>query len=99
MAREFARKFYDSKAWEKCREGYIASVYGLCRKCKDKPGYILHHKVKLTPENIGDPDITLNWENLEYLCLVHHNAAHGGNGELLREGLAFDESGMLVRVG
>jgi len=78
MAREFSKKFYRSKAWQQCRASYIASVHGLCESCLKKnivnPGYIVHHTVKITPENINDPSITLNHKLLRYDCLECHNA-------------------------
>ena len=67
MAKPFAIQFYKSKAWQKCRAAYIQSVFGLCEKC-GRPGWIVHHKIKLTPANINDPNVTLNWDSLEYLC-------------------------------
>lgn len=77
MARPWAKKFYKSKAWKLCRESYIASVHGLCETClkknKVKPGYIVHHTIKLTPENINDPAIALNHKLLRYDCLDCHN--------------------------
>ena len=33
MARDFSRKFYNSKEWIKCREGYKQSKYGICERC------------------------------------------------------------------
>ncbi|QEK12590.1 HNH endonuclease [Crassaminicella thermophila] len=96
MAKEFAKAFYKSKAWKKCREAYIKSVYGLCERC-GKPGYIVHHKILLTYQNINDPDITLNWENLEYLCQNCHNQEHHRNCKATREGLMFDGEGNLVQ--
>lgn len=61
------RAFYTTDAWKKCREAYIASVFGLCERC-GKPGYIVHHKIPITDENEDDPNVTLNFDNLEYLC-------------------------------
>ena len=102
MAKEFARRFYASKAWKDCRESYIASVFGLCETCAkkgiDKPGKILHHTVYLTPLNINDPMISLNRELLRYDCQECHNREHhGDDAEAVRDGLCFDESGQLVR--
>lgn len=94
MAKDFALAFYNSKVWHNCRKAYIASVFGLCEKCK-KPGYILHHKTELNPSNINDPYITLGWDNLLYVCLECHNSIHG-NAEPVREGLRFDDHGDLV---
>ena len=100
MAREFAKKFYSSREWKMCRESYIKSVYGLCERCNG-PGYIVHHKKHLHPGNINDPDITLNHNNLEYLCLECHNKHHNFDREVkpaTREGLKFNEKGELVQV-
>ena len=77
---EETKGFYKTSAWLKCRAAYIKSVGGLCERClargEIKPGYIVHHKVHLTPWNITDTSITLNWDNLEYLCLDCHNKEH-----------------------
>lgn len=97
MAKEFAKAFYKSKAWLDCREGFIKSVYGLCSRC-DRPGYIVHHKELLTPQNISDPNVTLNWDKLEYLCQDCHNKEHMSNHDkVIREGLTFNECGEIVQ--
>ena len=96
MAKEFAKAFYKSKAWQRCRYGYIRSVYGQCERC-DKPGLILHHKIKLTIDNINIPEITLNWDHLEYVCQHCHNKEHHGTrDDVIRDGLMFDEYGNIV---
>ena len=80
MAKEFAKKFYGSIAWEQCREGYKRYKGGLCERCLAKglivPGKIVHHKCYLTPDNINDPNVSLNWGNLELLCKQCHEAEH-----------------------
>lgn len=102
MAKEWAKKFYASRAWQRVRQSYIATVFGLCEECtrndEEVPGYIVHHKITLTPSNINDTNITLNHDNLEYLCLVCHNKEHGvgATGEVIREGLVFNTYGELV---
>lgn len=87
MAREFAKRFYKSKEWLKCRAAYIKHRKsidgGLCESCHEQPGYIVHHKIELTPENINDPDIALGHGNLKYDCLECHNQENGrGNCEV-----------------
>lgn len=76
MRREFARAFYSGGAWKKCRALYAKSVGGVCERCIKKgmikPIDEVHHKIALTPENINDPEITLNWNNLEGLCETCH---------------------------
>ena len=90
------RSFYDSAAWLRCRDGYIKSVFGLCERC-GRPGYIVHHKQPITDANVNDPNITLNWNNLEYLCLECHNREHFGV-EPTREDVRFDASGQLIKA-
>ena len=76
----FARSFYMSWAWIKCARAYKQSVGGLCERCWSKglivPGDEVHHKTKLTPENINNPEIALNWDNLELLCKACHMEEH-----------------------
>lgn len=91
----FAKKFYKSKAWINCRDTYFVSQHGLCEKCGGA-GLIVHHKEKLTPFNIYDVNVTLNWDLLELLCLDCHNREHGGASTA--EGLRFDSNGDLVEV-
>ncbi len=40
------------------------------------PGEIVHHKVPISPSNVEDPNITLSFENLMYLCRKHHAEVH-----------------------
>lgn len=81
MSKEFAREFYSSEAWNKCREGYKHFRGGLCERCLKKglitPGEIVHHREHLTPANINNPNVTLAYENLELLCRECHAAEHG----------------------
>ena len=77
---DFARQLYGSKAWKNCRRAYAKSVGNLCEVCLSKGlykgGEIVHHKVHLTPENINDPTVTLNWDNLQLVCRDCHAAIH-----------------------
>jgi len=79
--KKFAEKFYKSKVWQKCRNAYAKSVHWLCEHCLRKgiikSGEIVHHIVELTPENINDPDVTLNWDNLMLVCRDCHAELHG----------------------
>lgn len=79
--KEYAKSFYSSKTWQRCREGYKKSVGGLCERCLKQgrytPGVIVHHKVHISPENIDDPNVTLDWRNLELVCRDCHAVEHG----------------------
>ena len=48
VAQEWAKAFYRSKRWLKCRNAYIKARIladgGLCEECHDKPGYLVHHR-------------------------------------------------------
>lgn len=78
--KDYAARLYKSLAWQQTREAYAKSVGGLCEICLSKglynAGEIVHHKVHITPENINDPNITLNWENLELVCRECHASLH-----------------------
>ena len=73
--------FYVSWKWRKCRKAFAASKGNLCEKClargiieagsKDRPLEV-HHKVPLTAENVNDPKVALNWDNLQLLCKDCH---------------------------
>lgn len=80
MAKEFSRAFYKSAAWQSCRSSYWRQVGGLCEDCLKKgrftPGVEVHHIEELTPDNIGNPAVTLNPDNLVLLCHECHMARH-----------------------
>ena len=73
-------QFYSTRAWRKCRAAFITDRGGLCERCLAKglivPGYEAHHKIKLTHESINDPNVALNWDNLELLCKDCHMQEH-----------------------
>lgn len=77
MAKEWAKPFYNSHAWAACREAYIKKRIsidgGMCEVCHNYPGYIVHHKVILTKQNIDDVNVTLNHDNLMYECKACHD--------------------------
>lgn len=98
MAKEFSKAFYKSKAWQSCRRSYIANRVlvdgGMCERCKIRVGYIVHHKVTLTAENIKDPYIALNHSQLEYLCKPCHDNEHFN--DMHGEACKFDENGQPI---
>ena len=78
--KEYARTFYSSTAWKETRKAYAKSKGGLCELCLKKgiykAGEIVHHKCHITPDNINDPTVTLNWDNLQLVCRDCHAMAH-----------------------
>lgn len=81
MSQGEQEQFYFTNAWKKCRKAYFKKVGGLCEKCLAQglvvPAEIVHHKIHLNAENINDPSITLNFDNLIAECRVHHGQEHG----------------------
>ena len=103
MAKDFAKAFLHSKAWLRCRAGYIQERIlidgGMCEVCRENLGYIVHHKILLTPENIRNPEISLNWEHLSYECKNCHDQ-HEGHRVGCRSGLVclFDDDGNPIGI-
>ena len=79
-ARAWAKAFYVSPQWIKCRTAYAKSKGNLCERCAERgliaPGEEVHHRIRLTPKNVYDPAVALNWENLELLCKRCHLEEH-----------------------
>ena len=91
---EWAKEFYKSKAWQKCRANFLLSRHCICERCSSA-AIIVHHKTYLNQTNINDPNVTLNWENLEALCKDCHNKEHMGKGVTTNE-CVFDSEGNLI---
>ena len=98
------KQFYKSRPWLRARKDYIAKRLaidgGICEACHEEPGLIVHHyKVWLDDVNCNDPEISLNEENFQYVCLICHNkmrdpgnapagrCLYGPNGEIIRNSL------------
>ncbi len=98
--RDFAKGFYKSQAWKKCREAYARSAGGLCERCRERgivrAGEIVHHKIHVEPDTISDPHVLLDWSNLELVCRECHAELHGA-----KEGRRYrlDEMGRVIIGG
>ena len=72
--------FYTTRQWRKCRKAYLQSQSGLCELCLKRglivPAMEVHHIKPITPQNISDPAITLNFDNLMALCEPCHDEQH-----------------------
>ncbi len=96
MAREFAKKFYKSKAWKDIRELVFNEANGICEKCGE-PGEEVHHKIWLSHNNINDIEITLGRDNLILLCKNCHINIHRKVSSTKDE-YKFNENGELVLI-
>lgn len=104
MARQFAQQFYKSKKWADKRAYILMRDRYKCVLCGSAKDLEVHHKVHLSPDNIGDYDVALNESNLITLCRECHFAEHkqdrinaNKKGDCDEE-FYFDENGMLQRV-
>ncbi len=104
MAKEWSKSFYNSKKWKKCRDAYIAERImidgGLCEECRGQQGYIVHHTITLTQENISNPDIALNHRLMKYVCKDCHDQyeGHGVGHDKVRPLCIFDDMGQPISL-
>lgn len=94
--KDYARGFYDGVQWRKTQKAYMISQNYICERCGDV-ARVVHHIRYITPNNINDPNITLNWDNLEALCQTCHANEHFSKG-ICAEGLSFNSKGELVHT-
>ena len=108
MARDFARKVYRGKRWERARsvamsrqvkmdDGRVCPPY-MCEMCFQrsimKTAEIVHHKVHLSRDNIDDPEICYGLDNLMRVCRDCHAEVHYPDD--YRPRVAFDSDGNVV---
>jgi 5-methylcytosine-specific restriction endonuclease McrA len=91
---DFAKSFYLSKEWRAVRDNVFKRDCGLCVRC-GKPGEIVHHKTHITPANIDDPNITLNWNNLQLVCRECHAQIHAHDS---RRRYKVDDQGHVIGI-
>lgn len=85
--------FYKSKNWKLAREIKILDQNGLCERC-GKPGVEVHHKIRLTIDNVENTQISVKQDNLELLCRECHNKEHMRFSSKQK----FDDQGNLINI-
>lgn len=83
--------FYKSETWKLAREIKIRTANGRCERCGGI-GIEVHHRHRLTVENVEDTSVSINPENLELLCRVCHNEEH----KRFSKEIQFDSEGNLI---
>jgi 5-methylcytosine-specific restriction endonuclease McrA len=96
MAREFAKKFYNSKQWQTVRQAYRVSKFGICERCKCPNATDVHHKVELNEFNINNPEVAIDFKNLELLCKPCHSLETNSKYSPLEQGYSFNADGDLI---
>ena len=66
---------YTSKAYRRAKEDYRKRIL-FCERC-GALGTQVHHKVRLTVNNLDDPEISIGQANFELLCDACHEKEHG----------------------
>lgn len=94
--KDWAKEFYQSRAWRDTRQAYLSYRHHLCERCNNT-AEIVHHIKWLNPYNIGNVKITLDWSNLQCVCRECHAMIHEGVSATVA-GLRFDEAGNVVRI-
>ena len=111
MAKPWAKAFYNSTAWQRVREAALIRDGYLCTRCGELAQEV-HHIIHLTSDNVNDPAISLNLDNLASLCEDCHKLQHSDDratarmkdkdlADLSSERMAqygFDSNGYLVRI-
>ncbi len=72
----------------------------LCNRC-GRLAEEVHHIIRLTPQNITDPAVTINPDNLESLChechMLEHAADRNGREKDFTDEYVFTADGLLIR--
>lgn len=111
MAKEFSKAFYKSDVWREVRESILKRDRYICQAAGcHNPAEEVHHKIRLTPDNINDPNITVNPKNLISLCGDCHKIIHKGDrtagarnkreqsGKKILPDVIFDENGYPIPI-
>lgn len=94
-------RFYHSGPWKRTRKAYLdyrtALDGGLCEVCHDNLGDTVHHKTWLTDDNLDDPHIALDFENLRLECRDCHAKEKDPTKPPSRR-YTFDENGNIIQA-
>ena len=96
MAKDWAKQFYNSKAWRDTRKIALRRDLYTCAYCYGRAEEV-HHIQELAPDNINDPSIALNPDNLISLCHDCHTKVTKGYTGDITEGYVFTDDGQVIR--
>lgn len=73
---------------------------GVCEECHENTGYIVHHTIILSPENICDPEVALSHSHMKYVCKACHDQyeGHGVGHRKVRPLCVFDAHGQPISL-
>ncbi len=67
--------FYTSRPWVRLRKTFL-SHNPMCAECERQGTLTLANTVHHKQERKNNPDLALEWDNLESLCAECHNRIH-----------------------
>lgn len=89
-------KKYHSERWKRLKK-LKKLISPFCEECQKEgiitPVYIVHHKEWIDESNYNNDEVFFNIDNLESVCLKHHNKIHFSK----EEEYYFNEQGDLVK--
>lgn len=89
--------FYNSPAWRTFSARIRAERFHLCELCGAPNSSEVHHLVHIKRDNIADPAVTLNADNVMLLCRHCHYAVHERGKHRVRRS-QFDALGNIAEV-
>ena len=99
MAKEFSKKFYNSKEWAGIRQSILMRDKYICQQC-GAPAEEVHHIERVNPQNV-DLAKTHHADNLVSLCRDCHCREHDGHrvakASAVDDGFYFDERGYVIQ--
>lgn len=99
MAKDWAKPFYNSDIWKTTRKEILRQSGYSCEICGGHAREV-HHEIELTPDNVWNPEISLNPKLLHSLCGDCHKAItkrqKGKKLDDCDEGFCFDDNGNLT---
>ena len=99
VAKEYAKPFYKSKLWQETRQYILKRDKYRCQECGGIAEEV-HHKEWLTSENINDPNIAVNPDNLVSLCYKCHKEKHKKLcNQIVEVNYKFDGNGDIIPPG
>lgn len=83
------KQFYNSIDWVKFRMLIIAERGLICQKCGKVIAHEreaqIHHKIELTLDNVNNPEVTLNPDNVLVICHSCHDKIHERFGNVSKQ--------------
>lgn len=89
--------FYSSAAWRAFSSMIRISRFHVCELCGVPNASEVHHLIHINKDNINDPAVTLNADNVMLLCRHCHYAIHERGKYRVRRS-QFDALGNIVKV-